>query len=292
MADARGDFRFGLSGSAFGDINEIIDSAVAGEKAGFDSFVIPDLAVGALSPLITLAAVARATKTISLGTFVLNTGLWNPKTVARDLATLDRVSGGRIEINLGTGIPMPPTQGIIPPDRASRFTRLQDTVKEIKAAFDEPGIAPGFVNRPRIRIAGGSDRVLRLVADEADGFILASVPPVPKVKLPQGHMILPEGPASEAFLSRLPGHVERGVGVPVHITDDAQAEAVRLAEIHTYLTPGQILASPKILIGTVDDIAAQILARRETFGFTYYVLRGAEPAVLGEIIRTVKGSSG
>lgn len=292
MAKAQGGFRFGLSGTVFSDVDAIIDSAVQGEKAGFDSFVIPDLAVGALSPLITLAAAARATTTIKLGTFVLNTGLWNPKTIARDLATLDRVSGGRVEINLGTGIPTPKADGIIPPDRASRFQRLQETIKEIKTAFDEPGITPGFVRRPRILIAGGSDRVLKLVADEADGFILASVPPVPKVTLPQGHMILPEGPASREFMNRLPGEAERGVGAPVVITDDARAEAAKLAEIHTYLTPEQILASPKILIGTVDEIAAQIVARRETFGFTYYVLRGAEPAVLGEIIRTVKESAG
>jgi alkanesulfonate monooxygenase SsuD/methylene tetrahydromethanopterin reductase-like flavin-dependent oxidoreductase (luciferase family) len=42
---------------------------------------------------------------------VLNTGLWNPATVARELATLDRVSGGRVEINLGSGIPLPALQG-------------------------------------------------------------------------------------------------------------------------------------------------------------------------------------
>ena len=72
--------------------------------------------LGALFPLIALAAVARATTTIGLAPFVLNTGLWNPATVARELATLDRVSGGRVEINLGSGIPFQALQGVIPPD--------------------------------------------------------------------------------------------------------------------------------------------------------------------------------
>src|SRR6201999_1910767 len=99
----------------------IVDSAVRGERAGFDTYVVPDLALsGALSPLITLAAVARATTTLGLGTFVLNTGLWTPGTIARELATLDQVSGGRVDINLGTGIPMPAAQGGIPADREAR----------------------------------------------------------------------------------------------------------------------------------------------------------------------------
>jgi probable F420-dependent oxidoreductase len=299
VTDTQSAFRFGLSGSVFGDINEIVDAAVRGEQAGFDTYVVPDLGVsGALSPLITLAAVARATTTLGLGTFVLNTGLWNPGTIARELATLDQVSGGRVEINLGTGIPMPAAQGVIPPDREARFGRLQDTVTAIKAAFAEPGLSPGFKGTHKILVAGGSDRVLRLVAEQADGFILASVPPVPKVQLPQGHMVLPERASTEEFLARLRDYagdradqLELGVGLPLVITDDAEAEAAKLAEIHTYLTPQQILASPKIILGTVDEIAAQIIDRGKTLGITYNILRGAEPEVLGEVIRKVKESA-
>jgi probable F420-dependent oxidoreductase len=299
VTDTQSAFRFGLSGSAFGDINEIVDAAVRGERAGFDTYVVPDLGVtGALSPLITLAAVARATTTLGLGTFVLNTGLWNPGTIARELATLDQVSGGRVEINLGTGIPMPAARGVIPADRQARFARLTDTVTAVKAAFAEPGLSPGFTGKKKILVAGGSDRVLRLAAEEADGFILASVPPVPKVRLPQGHMVLPERAATEEFLGRLRDYagdradqLELSVGLPLVITDDAEAEAAKLAEIHTYLTPQQILASPKILLGTVDEIAAAIIDRGKTLGITYNILRGAEPEVLGEVIRKVRESA-
>jgi probable F420-dependent oxidoreductase len=294
LAVSESGFRFGFSGSGFGSVDEVVDAAVRAERAGFDSFVLADLP-GALSPLIALAAVARATTTIGLAPFVLNTGLWNPATVARELATLDRVSGGRVEINVGSGIPLPALQGVIPPDRDARFERLRVTIEALKAAFAAPGITPGFAGRPRLLVAGTGDRTLRLAAAEADGFIIASVPPVPKVELPPGQLVLPELGATEAFLDRLRGYagdragqLEVGTGAAVIVTDDAQGAAENLAAIHTYLTPAQIRSSPKILIGTVGEIAAQVLDRGKRLGLTYQVLRGATPEVLAGVITQVR----
>jgi alkanesulfonate monooxygenase SsuD/methylene tetrahydromethanopterin reductase-like flavin-dependent oxidoreductase (luciferase family) len=257
---------------------------------------VPDLP-GALSPLVALAAAARATNTIRLGTFVLNTGLWNPATVARELATLDQVSGGRLEITLGSGIPQASLQGIIPPSREGRFERLQATVAAVTAAIDAPGITPGFAARPRLFIAGGADRTLRLAAEQADGFIIASVPPVPKIQLPPGQLVLPEPAAAHAFLDRLRSYAGQradqlviGTGVEVILTDNAAVTAERLAAIHTYLSPEQVRSSPKILIGTPEEIAAQILERGQRLGLTYYVMRGAAPEELGAIIARVRAS--
>jgi probable F420-dependent oxidoreductase len=294
VAVTQSGFRFGFSGSPFAGIDEVVDAAVRAERAGFDTFVLADLP-GALSPLITLAAVARATTTIGVAPFVLNTGLWNPATVARELATLDRVSGGRVEINLGSGIPLPALQGLIPPDRDARFERLRVTIESLKASFEAPGITPGFAGRPRLIVAGTGDRTLRLAAAEADGFIIAGVPPVPKVQLPPGHLVLPELTATEAFVGRLrhyagdrAGQLEVGTSGTVTVTDDATGAAESLAAIHTYLTPEQVRSSPKILIGTTGEIAAQVLDRGRRLGLTYYVLRGAPQEVLADVIRQVK----
>lgn len=125
------------------------------------------------------------------------------------------------------------------------------------------------------------------------------MPPVPKVKLPSGHLILPELGATEAFLDRLRGYAEDrggqlevGTGAAVIVTDDAHRAAEKLAAIHTYLTPAQIRSSPKILIGTAGEIAAQILDRGKRLGLTYQVLRGADPEVLADVIAQVQGDSG
>jgi probable F420-dependent oxidoreductase len=287
-------FRFGYSGSGFAGIEEVTDAAVRAERAGFDTFTLADLP-GALSPLITLAAVAQATTTIALAPFVLNTGLWNPATVARELATLDQVSGGRAEIILGSGIPRPALDGIIPPDRDARFERLAVTIDALQAALEAPGITPGFAGRPRLLVAGTGDRTLRLAAARADGFIIASVPPVPRAELPPGQLVLPELAATEEFLGRLRGYageragqLEIGAGAAVIVTDDAAGAAERLAEVHTYLSPAQILASPKILIGTAGEIAARVLDRGARLGLTYSVLRGATPEDLAAVISQVR----
>lgn len=82
--------------------------------------------------------------------------------------------------------PHPVLHGIIPPDRDARLERLRVTVESLKAAFGTPGVTPGFAGRRSLLVAGTGDRTLRLAAAEADGFIIASVPPVPRVELPPG----------------------------------------------------------------------------------------------------------
>jgi probable F420-dependent oxidoreductase len=287
-------FRFAYSGSPFGDVDETVDAAVRAERAGFDSFVLADLG-GALSPLLALAAVARATSTIGLGPFVLNTGIWNPETVAREFATLDRISGGRVEIALGSGIPMPSVQAVMPPTREARFQRLVETVDALQASFDEPGIGPGFVARPRLLIAATGNRALQLAAERADGVIIAGVPPVPKVELPPGQLVLPGREETAGWVQRLRGYavdrsdsLEVGVGTAVHLTDDSRRVAEEVAAVHTYLTPEQVMRSPKILIGTPEEIAAEVADRRVDLGLGYLVLRGGSPEDLAPVLKAVR----
>jgi probable F420-dependent oxidoreductase len=288
-------FRFGYSGSPFGDVDEIVDVAVRAERAGFDSFVLADLGA-ALSPLIALAAVARATSTITLGPFVLNTGIWNPAIVARELATLDRVSRGRVEIALGSGIPTPAVRAVMPPTREARFERLVETVDALRAGFDEPGIGPGFAARPRLLVAATGDRAIRLAAERADGVVIAGVPPVPKVDLPPGELVLPVREETVGWVQRWRGYaaartepLEVGTSSVVHVTGDGRRVAEEVAAVHTYLTPEQVLRSPKILIGTIEEIAAEVAQRRVDLGLGYLVLRGGSPEELTPVLEAVRG---
>jgi probable F420-dependent oxidoreductase len=291
------DFRFGYSGSPFGGIDQLVELAVRSEQSGFDTFVIADLP-GGLSPLIALTAIAQRTNTIRLSPFVLNSGLWNPATIGRDLATLHLVSGGRLEIALGSGIPRPNIIDLMPPTRDARFDRLEEMVRSIKAAFADPGITPGYGDTPpRLLLAGTSARVQELAARETDGYIIAGVPPVPKVSLPQGHMVLPEREATAAYLERLRGFagsrtaaLDIGVGAPVVLTDDAEATEADLAAIHTYLRPEQVPASPKLLVGDVASVADQIIERRANLGINYTVMRGATPEELAPVLTAARAA--
>jgi probable F420-dependent oxidoreductase len=285
------ELRFGYSGSPFAPIDDLVELATRAERAGFDTFGFADLP-GGLSPLIAFAALASETSTIRFTPFVLNTGLWNPATIARDLATLQQVSGGRLDVALGSGIPQPSVASLMPPTRDARFERLAKTVSAVKLTFAESGITPGYgENTPPILIAGTSDRVLKFAAAHADGFIIAGVPPVPKVSLPPGHLLLPEREATAEYLDRLRGYAgshaatfEIGVGAPVVLTDDIEAATTELSAIHTYLTPEQVLASPKILVGDAESVTAQILERREKLGISYTMMRGASPEELAPVL--------
>ena len=290
------EFRFGFSGNAL-DVDKLVDEAVRAERCGFDVLQIIDFA-GALSPFVALAAVARATSTIRLGPFVLNTALWNPATVVRDLATLDRISNGRLEIALGSGISLPDTRGLMPRTRDERFERLRETVAAIKVVADEPGITPGFVRRPRVAIAGTVDRTLKLAAEEADTFLIASVPPVPKADGLASYEVIPERAATAAYLDRLRAHagvradsLEIGTSAAVVLTDDTDAALAELAKTHTYLTPEQIFESPKMLVGSLEQVADQIVRRRDELGIGYQSLRASTPEELAPVIEAVRSAA-
>jgi probable F420-dependent oxidoreductase len=287
------DLRFGFSGNAF-DIDKLVDDAVRAEASGFDIFQIIDFAT-ALSPFVALSAVARATSTIKLGPFVLNTALWNPATVVRDLATLDRISNGRLEIALGSGIALPNTRALMPQTPDARFERLKETVVAIKETIADPGITPGFVDRPRVAIAGTVDRVLKLAAEEADTFLVASVPPVPKVEGLENYEIVPERTATAEYLDRVRAHagdradtLEIGSSAAVTLTDDTEAALAELAKTHSYLTAEQLFESPKLLTGSLDEIADQVVGRAAVLGITYWSLRASTPEELTPVIDAIK----
>jgi alkanesulfonate monooxygenase SsuD/methylene tetrahydromethanopterin reductase-like flavin-dependent oxidoreductase (luciferase family) len=285
--------RFGYALSPFVPADEAIDLAVRAEAAGFDTVAIADLPRG-LSPLLMLATIAQRTSTVGLSPFVINTGLWNPETIARDLATVHRVNGGRLDVAVGSGIPQPAVASLIPPTRDARFERLVATLAAIRESFEDGGITPGYGDSlPRVLVAASSERVLRLAASEADGVIVAAVPPVPKATLPAGHMVVPTREATAAYLDRLRVHVgsedfEIGVGAPVTLTDDVEATASELAQIHSYLEPGQVLASPKLLVGDVAGVADQIIERRESLGISYTVMRGPTPEQLAPVLAAAR----
>ena len=97
-----GGTRFGLQlGPQEG--NDPIELAHRAEAAGFDVLLTGDHIGTGLSPFLTLAAVATATRSIRLGTFVAKADLRNPVELAGDAVTLDRLSNGRFELGIGAG---------------------------------------------------------------------------------------------------------------------------------------------------------------------------------------------
>ncbi|MCU1430586.1 MAG: flavin-dependent oxidoreductase, F420-dependent methylene-tetrahydromethanopterin reductase [Actinomycetia bacterium] len=139
-------------------------------------------------PIVTLSALARSVPRVRLGTLVLLEALRPATVLAKALATVDRVAGGRLDVGLGAGWYEPDYEaiGFSMPSPGERLARLREAVEVVtamlaggpvdydgvyqRASGAEPWPRPLQEPRPRVFVGGKGDRLLRLVARHADGW--------------------------------------------------------------------------------------------------------------------------
>src|SRR3954471_19994428 len=95
-------FRFAVNLTAAATDEDWRAKCRQAEELGYDVILVPDH-LGKVAPFPALVAAAQVTERPRLGTFVLNAGFWNPTLLAREVATVDALTGGRLELGLGTG---------------------------------------------------------------------------------------------------------------------------------------------------------------------------------------------
>jgi probable F420-dependent oxidoreductase len=194
-------YDYSVSGEARLEYATIVEYARAAEQAGFDSVWLSDhlfldldkyggpaTPFGCHEPLVTLGALARDVDRVRLGTLVMCEALRPASVLAKALATLDRISGGRLDVGLGAGWYEPEYRaiGMEMPKPGERIERLTEAVEVVKGllgggpftydgrfhrAADAANLPPARqVPRPRVFVGGKGDRLLRLVAEHADGW--------------------------------------------------------------------------------------------------------------------------
>ena len=114
----------------------LAETARRAESIGYSALVIPDHLIEQLSPVPAMAIIAAATKTLRIGTFVVNNDLRHPAVLAQDMASLDVLSGGRLEIGIGAGWNRPEYDAIGLPFEpvATRVERLAESVTVLKGS--------------------------------------------------------------------------------------------------------------------------------------------------------------
>ncbi len=179
-------FRFLAEPGEVRDGPALAAAARRAEAAGFSVLVYPDHLVLPLGVVPALAFAAGATDRIRLAPFVLNNDLRHPAVLAQDLATVDVLSGGRLEVALGAGWNEPEYRAIGLPFApvGVRVSRLAEAIAVLKGCFggrrfsfagehyvvvDHEGL-PVPVQRPAppLFVGGGGRRILELAAREAD----------------------------------------------------------------------------------------------------------------------------
>ena len=130
--------RFGLIASG-ATARKLIETAKIAEQSGFSSIALNDHFNSTVAPLLGLQAMAAATSHIRIATAVLNQDLRHPAVLAKELATLDVLSGGRLEVGLGAGwVRADYDQSGIPFDSAAeRIDRLEENIDILKDLFSD-----------------------------------------------------------------------------------------------------------------------------------------------------------
>ncbi len=271
------------------------------EELGYDVVLVPDH-LGWPAPFPSLVAAARATERVRLGTFVLNAAFWNPALLAREVATTDRLTGGRLELGLGTGYVRAEFEdaGLDFGTPGERVAHLERMVRELDRRFADPDAEPRPEQRPRptLLLGGNGPRMLRLAARHADIVAFTGAEQSPGA--PDGTLRLmdAETVADRVALCRAalePGAPEPELNILVQrvvVTDDPEKAAHELQPVAPHLSTEQILRVPTLLIGTVTEIAERLRANRDRFGFTYVTVLEPAMEAIGPVIEELRRGEG
>ena len=152
---------------------ELLDWARAAEESGFTTLAVLDrLVYGNGEPLVTLAAAAAVTHRVRLATTILIAAYRaNPVLLAKQLATVDRLSGGRLVVGLAAG-GRPDDFEVSGVPYAGRGARLDEAVECLQRQWDgRSGVGPPPAGRPPLLFGGHSGPAMRRAARDGDGWI-------------------------------------------------------------------------------------------------------------------------
>jgi len=300
-------FRFAITTSRADSGAEWRAKARRIEALGYDALLLTDHLTQQLAPIPAMAAALEATTTLRVGSYVFANDYRNPLMLAKEIATLDLLSGGRVDLGLGAGWYVRDYEMLgIPHDRAGvRVSRMIETVRLLDRLFLEDTVdaSGAFYTvhgarllpkrpRPPLMIGGGGPRILRFAAEHAD--IIALNPQFNA----DGHPVLSDL-TTGATLRKLDvlrealGDRFAKVELNVFIVDAGVSDEPRslLDAIATRLkgTAAQLVDSPFFLYGSVAELKRQILERRERLGITYYGLPEKTLESFVPVVRELRG---
>ncbi len=319
-------FRFGVHCWTASSADEWRDKVRRAEDLGYSSFLIADHVLGPgpaldasghpaqdLAAVPAVAAAAEATSTIRVGFKVLCTAYRNPALLAKEAATLDLFSGGRLELGLGAGWLRHEFEAMGVPfeSGASRVERLAETIEVVKAHFAGGQIdvngqqitVGGFAGLPRpyraagppIMVGGGSRNVLGLAAREAD---IVSLNPDNRAGVVGGDLMSGSGP--EATMRKIGwvrdgagerfGHIEIEIGVFAMLVDDDATRAAEALGAATGLSPHDVAVHPHALVGSPSSIAEELERRRAEYGISYVTVFEQDALAFAPVVERLTGN--
>lgn len=264
---------------------------------------VPDHFNRQLSPLLALLEAAHVTTNLRLAPVVLDNDYRHPAVVAKEAATLDVLSGGRLEFGFGagwmerdyqqSGIPFDP-----PGVRLARFIEAvaickqffrQDTVT-FDGVYYQVRDLPAFPKPAQAHlpfmIGARNRRMLRFAAREADIVAIANSRPAPDGLPPT--FAEKVGWVREAAAERYPDIELHAMVFDLEITDRPK-DALERVSRERQLPVEYVTATPATLVGSINGIIEQLLAWRETYDVSYYVFAERQLEEAAPIVKALAG---
>jgi probable F420-dependent oxidoreductase len=306
-------FRFGVQTSSAPDGKAWREKARKIESLGYSTLYIPDHFGDQWGPIVGMTIAAEATTTLNVGSLVFDNDYRHPVVLAKEIATLDLATEGRVEFGIGagwmktdydeSGIPYDP-----PGVRIDRMVEGLAVMKQLwrdgSATLDgrhytitgAHGLPrPAGPTSPKIVIGGGGRKVLSIAAREAD--IVGVNPNLSSGAV--GPEVAESSKASfyrdriswirEAAGDRFDDLELQCLTFMVQFTDDRKQAYENLAPLFG-LTPEEAMDVPIALAGTVDEIVETLEQRREEYGFSYVVVHEPEMEAFGEVVARLAGT--
>jgi len=306
-------FRFGIQLSQPLEGSSWSETARRVESLGYSTLFVPDHFGDQLAPITALAIAAEATTTLRVGALVFDNDYRHPVTLATETATLDLLSGGRVELGLGAGWMRTDYEqsGIAydPPGvRVDRFAEALEVVTRLFADgpvdfagehYTITGLEglpkPHTPGGPPIIVGGGGKRVLSIAARHAD---IVGINP----NLASGAI------GAEVVADAMAERVDEKVGwvrdaaggrfddlelnvlsFLSTVTDDPAGLAAGVAEMFG-ASAEEVLATPSVVAGTVAGICDTLIERRNRWGFSYYVFQADSAVTMAPVVAALAGT--
>ena len=305
-------FRFAFSLDGMDGADEIARRVRRAEDLGYSAVVMTDHFDDRHGPMVALTAAALATTTLRVGTLVLANDYRHPAVLAKELASLDQISGGRLEIGIGAGwMTSDYEQAGMTLDRPGvRIERLDEAVTVLEGCFGdgpfdfagrhytiaglESQPKPVQQPRPPLLMAGGGPKMLALAAHRADivginpslhaGAIDENAGPTATADATDEKLAVVRDAAGDRF-----GAIELQTRVHLAvITDDPHGLAAAVGPAFG-LTAEQALGSPHALLGNVDQCVATIEHWRERWGISYIAFTGDSAEAMAPVVERLAG---
>jgi probable F420-dependent oxidoreductase len=285
------------------------------EELGYSTLFVPDHFQEQYGPIAALASAAAYSDSLHVGSLVFDNDYRHPVTLAMEMATIDQLSSGRLELGIGAGWKrLDYDQAGLPYDAPKvRVERMMEAVEILEGLFGpDPvdfegehyhlsgvtGTVPFTPGGPPLLIAGGAKRMLRFAGKHAS---IVGVNP----SIHSG--AIDADSARDALDDRMDekvAWVKEGAGdrfddieinawvAVAKLTDDAAGFAQVLA-------PGfgiaedqavDVLASPMVMVGTVDEISERLHHRRDRWGFSYHVVQGDAALEMAPVVAALAGN--